>query len=241
MQPTVRLVQNAACVSGPGMMLKGLQMRSLSIAAAGVAAALFATGAVQAAPFANGGFESPVLTGGYYQQFDAPSTAITGWTVTAGSVDIVTNAYAPADEGVQFLDLVGSGSVGALSQTFDTIVGQTYQLSFAYSHNFSANTSAQGSVSVGDLIGLFSHDTGSTSAPDWRTFTSTFTALGPTSTLLFTNTQGGNNGGVLLDSVAIRQVAAAPEPSTWAMMILGVGLAGAALRRRREAAGALGF
>jgi hypothetical protein len=42
----------------------------------------------------------------------------------------------------------------------------------------------------------------------------------------------GNLGGV---SLSINQVAPVPEPTTWALMILGFGSAGAMLRRRRSA------
>jgi hypothetical protein len=43
---------------------------------------------------------------------------------------------------------------------------------------------------------------------------------------------------VRLDNVAMsaRSVSAVPEPATWAMMIVGFGAAGAAIRRRREVA-----
>lgn len=45
--------------------------------------------------------------------------------------------------------------------------------------------------------------------------------------------------GILIDNLTVtgtKMASAVPEPATWAMMILGFGLAGAALRRRRETA-----
>ena len=55
------------------------------------------------------------------------------------------------------------------------------------------------------------------------------------STLFFQNTAGALHGGMYLDkiSVAAVETGAIPEPATWALMIGGFGLAGAALRRRR--------
>ena len=45
---------------------------------------------------------------------------------------------------------------------------------------------------------------------------------------------GNDNVGVIIDSVAL-DITAVPEPSTWAMLILGFGVIGAAARRRRAA------
>lgn len=59
----------------------------------------------------------------------------------------------------------------------------------------------------------------------WRRLPSPFEA-GPY-TLFLTGTSTGNGGPVLPDVPGI------PEPSTWAMLILGLGGAGAMLRRRR--------
>jgi hypothetical protein len=45
----------------------------------------------------------------------------------------------------------------------------------------------------------------------------------------------GSKGGIVQGKFELLNAAGAvPEPSTWAMMILGVGFAGAAMRRRRE-------
>ena len=50
--------------------------------------------------------------------------------------------------------------------------------------------------------------------------------------LVVSGTSGGSGsyGGV----ISFTPVAAVPEPAAWAMMILGLGLAGAALRRQRQ-------
>jgi hypothetical protein len=47
---------------------------------------------------------------------------------------------------------------------------------------------------------------------------------------------GNNVDTVSLDNVSMAGAAAVPEPATWAMMILGFGLTGALMRRRRETA-----
>lgn len=48
-------------------------------------------------------------------------------------------------------------------------------------------------------------------------------------------TNGGFGDPVKLTSLQASPAAAVPEPATWAMMIMGMGMVGAALRRRRSA------
>jgi hypothetical protein len=141
-----------------------------------------------------------------------------------------------AYEGNQYLDLVGQGGTGSIYQDLTTSIGQVYTLTFAYSHNLftpTSATSASASVDVGSLFDTFMHSTGDTSNLDWRIYSNTFTATGTTTRLTFTNLTGGVNEGVFLDAVS---VAAVPEPATWAMMLLGFGGIGMAMRRRRVGA-----
>jgi hypothetical protein len=201
-------------------------------------AALSLTSTAQAANLiTNGGFEDPVITSGFVN-FVAPSTGITGWTVQTNSVDIVSNTFgAPAFEGTQFLDLVGFGSTGGVAQSIATVAGTRYKLSFAYSHNsFGGLSSASADVTVAGIGSLLAtsitHSTGSPPNLDWKLFSGSFVADAPTALLLFNETSGGGNAGVLFDAVSIS--AAVPEAATWAMMIAGFGLVGAATRRRRS-------
>ncbi len=68
----------------------------------------------------------------------------------------------------------------------------------------------------------------------WMQETMTFTAQNSSDTLTFL-AFGTPNGGppfTLLDGVSLAEV---PEPSSWAMLIAGFGMIGAAARRRRAA------
>lgn len=184
----------------------------------------------------NGGFEDPVIsTNPGYETYSAGSSAITGWLVEAGNVDIVNHYQgAVAAEGNQFLDLVGTVN-GSISNTFATTLGQVYKLTFQYAHNiFSTSTaSAVFDVNVTGLNGTVMHS-GGASASDlgWQTYTGYFTAgSGSTSKLTLTNTVGANQGGLFADDF---QVTAVPEPATWVSLILGFGLLGGALRRRKQ-------
>jgi len=191
----------------------------------------------------NGGFELPGVDNACCST--VPPSALPGWDVLTGNVNVVIGTFGSsagnlAFQGSQYLDLVGQGGVGSLSQTFNTVAGQAYQLSFAYSHNLFSNlSSAAASFSVGNLAGTVTHSGGSNADLGWLTFTDTFVAGGATSTLTFINTAGGANEGIFLDAVSVNEVVvnatrAVPEPATWAMLLIGFAAAGSALRRPKR-------
>jgi hypothetical protein len=218
-------------------------MKSYLRAAVALAAALGASASFAANLIQDGGFETPDIGDVWYQTFTSPfPTPLDSWTPS--NVDIVSSlgapGNAPAYQGVQYLDLVGTGpdgtelSTGMISQTFGTVAGQTYTLSFAYSNNPWSTSTASASVSVDGLSGGVTHDTSTTTDLDWLTYTNTFVATSSSATLTFIETVGSNNGGVLIDAVS---VAGVPEASTWAMMLAGfAGLSLLGYRARRASA-----
>lgn len=212
-------------------------VRYFKVALAVGAAALAPASLSAAESLTNGGFEAPEVAGPCC--ITSPPTLIPGWTATP-NVNVVNGTFSssPAGtnlalEGDQYLDLVGQGGEGSISQTFATVEGQVYTLKFGYSHNlFSGLGSASARLLVGSLSDSITHTGGTNSNLNWVNYLGSFTALGNSTTLTFVNTAGGPNEGVFLDAVS---VAAVPEPSTWAMLILGFGLLGGAMRRRSQA------
>ena len=207
------------------------------ILAAG-ALGLVPTTALSAQVVTNGGFETPTVSPPCCST--VPPDSLDGWTATP-NVNVVLGTFDSTNgnlayEGNQYLDLVGQGGTGSIYQDLTTAIGQTYTLTFAYSHNLftpSSATSASASVAVGSLFDIVMHSTGDTSNLDWQIYSNTFTATGTTTRLTFTNLTGGVNEGVFLDAVS---VAAVPEPATWAMMLLGFCGIGFAMRRGRRPA-----
>jgi Protein of unknown function (DUF642)/PEP-CTERM motif len=209
----------------------------------------------------NGGFETDVQVTPFFATFNIPagSSAITGWNVVQGNVDLtVAVDYGPGANtldlaSVQDVDLIGddrgSGGVfGGLSQSFATVAGQMYRLTFDYSHNngtFSSNgyaadvTVADGNAPANTV--LSTEVSQAFNQNGWVAFSQTFTANSDLTLLKFIDTEGAFNAGVYLDDVSVEAVTApvltgaAPEPSTWVMMILGFAGLGFLYRRRNRA------
>lgn len=207
-------------------------MKKLLFAAAALGASATPVSAAQL--LVNGGFEQPSVPGSCCTT--TPPDALPGWSVTAGDVNVVIGTFGSTNgnlayQGSQYLDLVGQAPNGALQQSFATIAGQTYTVSFAYSHNlFGGAPSASGTFSVDVLGGLLTHTGGTTNDLGWSTYFGQFVANGSSATIAFAGAQSTDNAGLFLDAVSV--TGAVPEPATWAMLILGLGAVGGAMRRR---------
>src|SRR5271166_6714845 len=103
--------------------------------------ASFATGIAEANLLTNGSFESPTVPAGLFQQYNAGSTAIPGWTVVgpsgkgvalASGTFTVSGAKFPSQDGAQWINLAGDASndTEGVSQTVATTPGATYTLTF---------------------------------------------------------------------------------------------------------------
>jgi len=226
-------------------------MRRILLPAAVAATLAAAYPASAASLLKNGGFETPVdASGASVVIYAGQEPTGFGWTVTEGSVDVHnTNGPFggdpdPAGAGVGALDLVGLGTKGGIAQSFGTVIGATYVLSFDFANNPFLPSAAMlfGVRGAGGNVfqDTVSHSGSVLSKMNWTNYTFEFTATEAMSTLFFTNTAGGTSGGIYLDNVSIvgPEAVAVPEPATWALMISGFGLAGAALRRRRLAGAA---
>jgi choice-of-anchor C domain-containing protein len=211
-----------------------------------LAAILVVCSSAHAAPFANGDFEatpakSPFTTIG-------GSGSIGPWN--AKHVDHIGTYWHGYGGTGQSVDL-NSTKHGSISQTFDTVAGQTYEVTFALSRNSDPlglknfGTSPTGSldlqVSAGSFIGTFQTVAnglipGSPYDPNaWVLHTFQFLASGPTSTLTFTSlAPQAIATGPVIDAVSVTAIHS-PEPASmlaWSLVI-GAGAAGYRLRKRR--------
>lgn len=181
--------------------------------------------------FTNGSFETANFDPGAFTQLEAGSTAIAGWSIDSGSIDYVGN-YWNASNGVRSIDMSG-GVAGSISQTFDTVAGRAYTVSFDLGGNGDSGpaTKTLDVLATGGVLGSFSAPASTRPNIDYTSFTYSFVASGASTTLSFLSTTN-TAFGPILDNVAVS--GAVPEPATWGLMILGFGFIGGSLRQRRR-------
>lgn len=181
----------------------------------------------------NGGFESSTFNGNF-TTFSAGSTGLTGWTITTGSVDLINQYWAPSS-GNYSLDLSGNQD-GTISQSFATVIGQKYVVSFDMAGNPDDKAiDPEKYLQVGlSQEPLYTVNTTQTSRNNmgWITKSFVFQAVSAQSTLHFAGGQESAYG-VALDNISVTAV---PEPETFAMLLAGLGVVGAVARRKRKTA-----
>jgi choice-of-anchor C domain-containing protein len=166
---------------------------------------------------ANGSFEMGTNPG-ISTDVSAPnSTAITGWTVEAGSVDYIGSRWTAGD-GVRCLDLSGTDA-GTISQMISGLTpGQHYRLSFLMAANPEVGSiTARLRASIGGASQEFSFQQSgfSTANLGWTEKSLVFTASSASHKLSFTSLNPGW-AGAALDRVAMTVSTTPPPPDNHA-------------------------
>ncbi|MFF8960264.1 choice-of-anchor C family protein [Streptomyces sp. NPDC014894] len=177
--------------------------------AAGTGTALAAPSAATASRFDDGSFEYPTAPANSFATI-AGGQAIGPWKVTSGAVDLIGAGFWQAAEGDQSVDL-NAGQAGSVAQTFTTIPGRTYTVTYALAANPAGGPAVKtGKVLVdGQNFQDFSFDsTGKTfAAMGYVQRQVTFVAGASTTTLGFASTLSGAYGPVIDD---VRVTASSP-------------------------------
>jgi hypothetical protein len=197
--------------------MKSITLSSLALCIAALFS--FSSPATSEAQLVNGGFESG---------------SFSPWVVSDSSnFTMIGSDAAFAHTGSFYANLGGENTMATLTQTFNTTAGTTYSLSFWLAHDVTTAPSNQFSVFWNGTViaGSTLTNVGSFGYTNF-TFNG-LTSAGSTSTLQFRYTD--NDDFFRLDTVSV-----VPEPSTYAMMLCGVGLLGVVQYRRTKARRALG-
>ena len=86
--------------------------------------------------FSNGGFETPVVVPGTFQDF-AAGASLGEWRVSQGNVDLIGAGFWQAADGVQSVDFDGSAFplTGGVIQTFSTVPLLKYRVTYTLAGN----------------------------------------------------------------------------------------------------------
>ncbi len=173
----------------------------------------------------NGGFE----TGDDPSPFTTLTSGLSGWSIT-GSIDYI-GTYWTAFEGSRSIDLAGDGE-GRISQTISTVAGTPYRVSFAMAGNPDGGDPIKQLVAwIGSGEGkVFSFNTAGKNKTDmeWVTKWFDFTASSEETTISFQSLMFDSPYGAALDNISVTAI---PIPA--AAWLLGTGLIGLAIIRRR--------
>lgn len=195
---------------------------------AALLAGLIAAPASAAELVFNGGFEHPAGLGA-------------GWSYTVSNDLGVQDLPSSAHSGDHWLRFKATEAYAAdeIYQTLDTVVGEVYTYSFWVGGAATTLASTNFYASIGSYV--ITNFVDSTDFP-YTQFNGAFIADSTSTELRF---RAFNESGFFkLDDISVTgRLAtdiddpigggAVPEPSTWAMMLLGLGSVGAALRMRR--------
>lgn len=202
---------------------------ALRVALAGLAAC-GAVGSAHAATnlITNGSFESISQKAGTWNIY----SSLAGWQVGSNGVEIRNNVDGAAFDGANFVELDTTKN-SWISQSFATVAGQSYEVSFYYSPRMQVPLNSNDIiVSLNDVtkltaVGSGQHATGNV----WKEYSFDFVASSASSKLTFAAGGVSNSFGGSLDKVSVTAV---PEPASWATMVAGLLGLGVIARRRRR-------
>ena len=154
--------------------------------------------------------------------------AYEGWTATAGpGIEVQYNNVAGAPlSGHNLVELDSSGN-SRMSRNIDP---GTYTLTFYYSPRPNVPAASNGIDVLLNGVSIFNVTGNGGATTGWVLQTVNFGAP-VASVLSFAATGTSDSLGGYIEDVRLRGV---PEPATWAMMLAGFALLGAAIRRKRQ-------
>ena len=202
---------------------------------------------VQANLITNGSFEMQAYPGDGFIYSNDPAFNLPGWTVPTGGNQFFLEygqpfgfpRYFPGDGGRQAVCINADGQMFSMSQTFSTIAGQSYVLTFGFAEEQQTRPSPTSiRVDVAGVSQSYSLD----GTVGYALETLNFVATSNSTTLSFTDltTFSSPLDSPFIDAVDVESVSVAGVPdtgSTLSLLLMGtVPVFGASALRRRFAA-----
>lgn len=197
----------------------------------------------------NGSFENdPLLGTTTFVNHVVGGTTLPNWEIvgpTGARVTQLRSDYAdnppytfPAQDGILALDLTGFGDnlPTGVRQSIATSIGDIYELSFWVGNVSGGIFGTSSTVGVefssgGSNFDCVNSNPGTTL--NWIQCSTSFTATATSTAFTFRNLDPNGDNSNFLDNVSVELVSGVvPEPTTWAMSIIGFGLIGLIARRR---------
>ena len=184
----------------------------------------------------DGSFESIAQSAGTWNTY----TSVPGWTVTKADgsatstgLEVRNNVAGTAEDGHNFVELDGYEN-DKISQSFATVVGKAYEVSFYFADRAGVAGSSQG-FAANVTSGLASAGTSFGSVGDnganWHLITLDFIAASTTSVFSIKAAGTSDSVGTSFDNF---QATAVPEPATLGFFAAGLAVLGLSQRRRRQ-------
>jgi len=179
----------------------------------------------------NGNFQTSANIGAF-ENLSAGSTAINGWTVTNGSIDWIGTYWQAPPSGGKSLDMDGNHP-GAVSQTLELVLGQTYTVSFYLAGNPAIHSLKTLDVQLGSDTQQFTFNSSGKNftSMGWvlESFTTTYTG-GPSSITFASKDAYSSLAGPAIGGVSVTST---PLPA--ALFFVAPALAGVFGFSRRKA------
>lgn len=160
-----------------------------------------------------------------------------GWLTPRGAVELHTRSYASpsAQEGSNAIELEGQCNFCQLSQSFATVVGQSYEISFWIAQRFDSLGAASNGLTWQISSSPEAELVGQDNNKRWTQIRRNFLATESQTTLTFAAAGAQDGYGTLLDNVSVVPLSPIPGPPSYGLMGAGlVVILFAAWRRKNK-------
>jgi hypothetical protein len=207
------------------------KMNSIKYVKAAVLAFAFLASAAHAGPnlVVNGNFEADTMPNGKWTIFNS----LTGWDAGSNGVELRNNIAGRGETGANYVEL-DTYQNSSISQLIPTSIGEGYRLSFAYAPREGVAADSNGIQALWNnkVVRTMAKDGTSNVGNFWKIYYVNVIGGAGAASLLSFNAIGKSDGyGGSLDTVKV--FSAVPEPTTFGMMIAGLGMLAFATRRKK--------